>query len=602
MNDRVKVRIQTASEPLVSWVSRGQTVWDAIQQAGIVQRGDCGGRGICLKCKARLEGEVSPPTSEEISALSSEEVSQGYRLTCKCHVLGETTVFLPEVRIANCKTGLLMYERYPGVLSAVRPVNTHIPPFDRGKPIPLLERIEWAFKGYKLEITPSNLNIIAKLDQGDGFRVVGGLIDSTVLRIHPRGQNSFCGLALDIGTTSLSCALIDLVNGELLGEGTRPNSQIAYGRDILARISYVMENERGLKLMQDKVMRDIASMVDGLLDRLDIAHEDILEMIVVGNPVMLHLFMGVDPRGLGQAPYVGLFRDTTVVRACSLGMPMHPAGRVLFLPQIAGFLGSDIIACLLAVDDSSPESFLLIDIGTNGEMALKHKDRLVACSVAAGSAFEGGDITSGMVACTGAIDRFWLVDGKLNYNVIGIDKPDGICGSGMIDLLNVLLEMGVLDETGLINPGRYYGAWRDTERGVELIIVDETKTASGVPVVFNQQDVRQLQLAKGAVRAGIDILMKEVGVVPENIDEVMFAGAFGNYVNPNSVMGIGMIPHFQPGKIKAIGNAALRGAIAALILIPEREKAQRYADEVIAVELADHPDFSRVFVDSMTLK
>ena len=600
MNDRIKVRIQTASEPLVSWVYRGQTVWDAVQQAGIVQRGDCGGRGICLKCKARVEGEISPPKAEEVSALSQEEVAQGYRLTCKCHVLGETSVFLPEVRIANCKTGLLMYERYPGVLSAARPVNTHIPPFDREKPIPLLERIEWAFKGHQLEITPSNLNTIAKLDQGDGFRVVGGLIDSTLLRILPRGQGSFGGLALDIGTTSLSCALVDLVNGDLLGEEVSSNSQMAYGRDILARISYVMENEGGLKVLQDKVMGDIVSMVGRLLNRLDMAPEDILEMTVAGNPVMLHLFLGVDPRGLGRAPYVGLFRDTTTVRGGSLGIPMHPAGRVRLLPQIAGFLGSDIIACLLAVDDNSPDSFLLVDIGTNGEMVLKHRDRLVACSVAAGSAFEGGGITSGMVARTGAIDRFWLEDGKLNHNVIGVDKPEGICGSGLIDLLHVLLEMGVLDATGLIDPTKYCGTWRDTERGVELIIVDETET--GVPVVFNQQDVRQLQLAKGAVRAGIDILMKEVGVESGELDEIMFAGAFGNYLNPSSVMGIGMIPHFLLEKIKAIGNAALRGAVAALILLPEREKAERYADEVIAVELADHPEFSRVFVESMALK
>ena len=349
-------------------------------------------------------------------------------------------------------------------------------------------------------------------------------------------------------------------------------------------------------------MQDVAGMVENLLAGLDVTAEDILEMTVVGNPVMLHLFLGVDPQGLGRAPYVGLFRETTSVRAGSLGIPMHPAGRVLLLPQIAGFLGSDIIACLLAVDDSSPNCFLLVDIGTNGEMALKNGNRVVACSVAAGSAFEGGDITSGMVARGGAIERFWLEDGKLRHNVIGMGKPEGICGSGMIDLLAVLLNLGVLDETGLINPGRYPGAWRDTERGAELILVDDTETASGVPVVFNQQDVRQLQLAKGAVRAGIDILMKEAGVGPEKIKEVLFAGAFGNYLNSKSVLEIGMIPQFRPERIKAVGNAALRGAISALILVPEREKAQRYANEVITVELADHPDFSRVFVESMAFK
>ena len=316
---------------------------------------------------------------------------------------------------------------------------------------------------------------------------------------------------------------------------------------------------------------------------------------------MLHLFLGVDPRGLGGAPYTGLFRGATSVRAGSLGLPMHPSGRVLLLPQVAGFLGSDIIACLLAVDDRSPESFLLVDIGTNGEMILKHGNRLWACSVAAGSAFEGGDISSGMVARGGAIDRLWLEDGKIRYNIIGLGKPEGICGSGMIDLLHVLLKMGVLDETGLINPHKFTGSWRETDRGAELIIVEESETAQGVPIVFNQQDVRQLQLAKGAVRAGIDILMKEAGIEAQEIDEILFAGAFGNYLTPDSVMGIGMIPHFAPKQIKAWGNAALRGA-ATLILIPEREKAERLANKVKAVELADHPDFSQVFVERMALK
>ncbi|NLW44325.1 MAG: DUF4445 domain-containing protein [Syntrophomonadaceae bacterium] len=602
MNNRLKVRIYTASEPLVSWVEKGQTVWDSVQQAGIIQRGECGGRGLCLKCKARVKGEVSPPTDEELSALSPEEVSQGYRLTCKCRVLGETSVFLPDIRVADCKTGLLMYERYPGVLSAVRTVSANIPRFDRTNPIPLLERVREAFKGYDLELTPLDLNLMAELDKGADFKVIGGLLESTVLRIHPEGSGCFLGVALDIGTTSLSCVLVDLVSGELLGEGYTANSQIAYGRDILARISYVMENEQGLKVLQEKVIGDISGMIKTLLAKLNADPEDILEMTVVGNPVMLHLFLGADPRGLGHAPYMGLFRDAFSVPGGNLGMTMHPAGRVRLLPQIAGFLGADIVACLLAVDGGSPPSFLLIDIGTNGEIVLKHKDLLLACSVAAGPAFEGGGITSGMVARTGAIDRFWLEDGKLNYNVIGGVKPEGICGSGLIDLVHVLLETGLLDETGLIHAERYYGAWRDSEKGVELVIVDGSKTESGIPVVFNQEDVRRLQLAKAAVRAGVDILLQEAGIAPEDIGEVMFAGAFGNYLNPKAVLGTGMIPQFQPEAIKAIGNAALRGAIAALLVIPEREKARQYAREIRAVELADHPDFSRVFIAGMELK
>ncbi|NLB17858.1 MAG: DUF4445 domain-containing protein, partial [Syntrophomonadaceae bacterium] len=509
MSRLVKVKIYTASEPLVSWIYEGQTVWQAVQKAGVLQRGDCGGRGICGKCKARVEGDVLPLTSEEEELLSIEEKQNGFRLTCKCHVMGETSVFLPEIRIANLKGGLLMFERYPGVLAAIKKVDTHVPPFNRKSPIPLMERVQWSFKDYELDISSANLNQIAELDQGDGFRITGGVLDKNVLRIYPQGQGRFCGLAVDIGTTWISCALIDLVTGELLGEDGVLNSQIEFGRDILARISYVMENNNGIEELNDRVVRDISLMVEELLEDLDIGSEDILEMTVVGNPVMLHLFVGLDPRGLGRAPYVGLFRRSISRRAAALGMPMHPAGRVLILPQVAGFLGSDVVACLLAVEGNSLDNFLILDIGTNGEMVLVKDDDMFACSIAAGSAFEGGGITSGMVARGGAIDRFWLEDDELKYSVLGIESPQGICGSGLVDLLNVLLDLEVIDETGLIQPDKYAGKWHDTPRGTELIIVEETESSQGLPLVLNQQDIRQLQLAKGAVRAGIDILLKE---------------------------------------------------------------------------------------------
>lgn len=602
MSKRVKVKIITASEPLVSWVYEGQTVWEAVQQAGVLQRGDCGGRGICSKCKARVEGEVSGLSTEEEKVLTKDELQRNVRLTCKTRVVGDAVVYLPETRIASLKGGLLMYEKYPGVLSAVRQINSHVPPFDRLKPIPLRDRVQWAFKDYPIELTAANANMLAKMDQGDGFRVTGGILDSMVVRINPQGKGRFCGLALDIGTTTISCALIDLITGELLGERRTINSQITLGRDVLGRISYIMENENGIKELNSKVIQDVNLLIDELLDGSEIEHEDILEMTVVGNPVMLHLFRGLDPQSLGRSPYVGLFRGSVSVRACPVRVPIHPSGRVFLLPQIAGFLGSDIVACLIAVDDNSPNDYLLLDIGTNGEMVLKCGDVYKACSVAAGSAFEGGGITSGMVAAGGAIDRVWFEDGQMRFNIIGSSKPVGICGSGLIDLLKVLMDMEVIDETGLILPEKFPGMWSETSGGTELVIVPADASGSGSAIVFNQQDVRQLQLAKGAIRAGIDILIKESGTRADDVEEVLFAGAFGNYLNPEAVMAIGMIPRFDEKKIKPIGNAALRGALAALISLPERDKATRFANNVVAIELADHLDFNSLFMDSLGLK
>lgn len=599
MSKRNKISLYTASETLAAWVEPGCTIWDAVRQAGVWQTGDCAGRGICGKCKARVEGDVSPLSEVELRHLSDIEIQRGIRLTCQCQVLGEARAYLPEIRIADCKAGLLLYEVFPGLLSAARTLKTHVPPMDRDKPLPLLERLQWAFKNHPCEISPANLNLLSKLDNGDGFYVTGGLIESSVIRALPEGQGSFYGLALDIGTTTLSGALVDLITGELMGVRDMPNSQMAYGRDILSRISYTVENPVGLALLQEKVGQDINALIADLIGDLEIMGEDILEMTVVGNPVMLHLFLGMDPRSLGRSPYMGLFRSGLVLRSGYMNFDINPGGRIFILPQIAGFLGADIVACLLAVEADDPGTMLLVDIGTNGEMVIKTDHGMMACSVAAGSAFEGAGITDGMIASSGAIDRFWLDNGKLCYSVVSQTKPRGICGSGLVDLLAVLLDMGAVDESGRIIPDKYPGQHYETSRGIQLIIVGAEDSANGMPIVFDQEDIRSLQLAKGAVRAGIEILLKEAGIPRDGIDEVLVAGAFGNFLNPAAIIRIGMLPDFPLNKIRNIGNAAARGAIAALLSEPERENADRLAKAVKAIELANRDDFTRVFIDSM---
>jgi len=291
----------------------------------------------------------------------------------------------------------------------------------------------------------------------------------------------------------------------------------------------------------------------------------------------------------------------TEISVPQLGLPMNPAGRVVILPQIGGFLGADVVGCLLAADLEGPGCTLLIDIGTNGEIVLKNNDQYLACSVAAGPAFEGVGITSGMMAVNGAIDRFWIEKGRIRYSVLGGSKPRGICGSGLLDLLAVLLELRVLDETGLIDGSRFPGRCRDSSNGTELVIVEGEDTAEGVPVVINQQDIRQLQLAKGAVRTGVEMLMKEAGLSAADIDEVLLAGSFGNHLHPRSLLRCGMLPGLRTGVIRNIGNAAARGALTALLSLPEREKSKVLAGRVRPLNLADRPDFSEMFLQSMNL-
>ncbi|MGE5404987.1 MAG: ASKHA domain-containing protein [Candidatus Saccharibacteria bacterium] len=602
MSIKSKIRIQTASEPLVAWVDDGQTLWDAIQASGLWPAGDCGGRGICGKCKVKAAGELSHVTDDEKEYLLPEELAAGFRLACRCQVLGEAQAFLPDTKISTSKSGMLMFENYPGLLPAVNFINACIPRFEKKDPAPLLERIQRVLKNYKMEISPANLNLLNGLDKGDGINITAGTLDDTVIRVFPRHSTSLYGLAIDIGTTSLACVVVDLVSGRLAGQYERPNSQISAGRDILSRVSFAGEKPGNLEILHRQVMGDISEIISEITSDLKIDIEDILEVTVVGNPVMLHLFLGLDPKGLGAAPYTGLFQSAVAVRSDSLGLPINPAGRVYVLPQIAGFLGADIVGCLLVDDIERPGNSLLIDIGTNGEMALRTDRDIAACSVAAGSAFEGGGITCGMVARNGAIDRVWLDEGKIKYSVLGKGKPLGICGSGLVDLLAVLLDIGALDETGLIIPERFSGKYRQSTNGTELIIIPEEESAADTPVVFNQSDVRELQLAKGAVRAGIEILLREEKLQVQDVQEVLLAGAFGNHLNPHSLIKIGMLPGFAPDIIKNFGNAAVRGAVMALISAPERERASEIANRVRAIELANREDFSQLFVESMNLR
>lgn len=597
---QLKVRIVTPSDTLVSWIEEEQTVWDALVQAGIWSMGDCGGRGVCGKCKVKVAGEISQVTREEEKFLTPEELALGYRLACSCRVKGETTVEF-STDLVTIGPGLLLPDRFHDIDPEVRVVKGYLPAVDREHPVPLLERIKETLNGWEIDISPANLNELSHLEGTGGIEVSGALLGPKVVRIKKAEEANFYGLALDIGTTTLGLILVDLREGRVIGLKEKLNSQVTVARDVLSRISYAVEKENGLWWLHQKVKEDVSELGLDMLALNGLHPEDVVEMVVVGNPVMLHLFLGADPSGLGRKPYIGLFQGQIITDFAHLGLPFNPSGRVMLLPQVGSFLGADLVACLLAVDLEKRKGALLLDLGTNGEMVLNHEGKMLACSVPAGPVFEGGNTKCGMIATNGAIDSFWLEDGRICYTVLGQKRPLGICGTGFLDLLSLLKDLQVLDDTGLINPENYPGDWTESEQGIELVIVDLKDSGNNRPIVITQEDVRQLQLAKGAVRAGVEILMKEAKLSPADIREIFIAGAFGNRLRPQSLLNIGMLPPVEPSIIKAVGNAALRGAAAALVYRWACERAILLAENVKIVELAETPEFASVFIQSMSL-
>lgn len=371
-------------------------------------------------------------------------------------------------------------------------------------------------------------------------------------------------LAYDIGTTTVVCYLLDGKTGKIIRSAGCANPQAAYGADVISRIQYVMDTGSAeLKNLMEQAMHTLA---------LQVAEEKQISMVsVVGNTAMHHLLLGMDPRPLTVPPYMP--NTTEAVEREGLRV----------LPNIAGFVGGDTVGCMLSAGFEKREKLtLLIDIGTNGEMVLGDKNKKLACSTAAGPAFEGARIACGMRGAEGAVDHVWIENGVLRWSVIGNGEAKGICGSGLLDLVACLLELDVISKTGRM--------------GCETYRLGETE------VYLTQKDVREVQLAKSAIRAGVELMCSHMGVRPENIEEVLLAGAFGNYLKPASACKIGMIPPCLERKIVPIGNAAGVGAAMCAVSRDAFELAKQLAKETTFLELASKAEFQDLFVDCLSFE
>ena len=402
------------------------------------------------------------------------------------------------------------------------------------------------------------------------------LVDGLSAPIQPDGLHDYA-VAFDIGTTTLVAFLLDGKTGETLATASAMNPQTRYGADVIARIETALANPE--PVLQQCILPTLRQLLDELTGQRGISAQSITLATVVGNTAMHHLLLGIDPKPLITPPYMPAVREALELPAAPL-LPIHPDGVLRILPNIAGFVGADTVGCMTAVDFGSLEELtLMIDIGTNGEMVLGDRNRRVACSTAAGPAFEGAKISMGMRGCPGAIDHVWIERGLLCHHTIGDVQAKGICGSGLLDLVACLLELGILDESGYLEEKQY--------------------TVPGTAVTLTQKDIREVQLAKAAIRAGIELMCRHLSVEPEQIRSVLLAGAFGNYMEPRSACRIGMIPPELLKRIRPIGNAAGAGAKRCAVSREAYEYSKKLAEETEFLELASRPEFQDCFVDAL---
>ncbi|MFC1792594.1 ASKHA domain-containing protein [Planctomycetota bacterium] len=416
------------------------------------------------------------------------------------------------------------------------------------------------------------------------------------------------GLAVDLGTTTVVTRLIDMTGGQCLATEAVLNPQTRFGDDVVSRIAYAQTGEEFDEL--NKAIIDcINDLTAKLCKKAAIELNDIYEMCIAGNTTMNHIFLKLPITQLGQAPYEAYSLDAHNVSPAKLGLQMNPAGNIYTVENIAGFVGADTTAVALAVDiDSAEEMTLIVDIGTNGEIVLGTKDKLYAASCAAGPALEGARITCGSRACDGAIEAVVINDDNIDLDVIGSCPPRSICGSGLIDAVAVMLDLGIIDVTGrFTDPGTLEGKLppaifsRIIEQNDEpAFILAQAENSNEQPVFLSQKDIRQMQLAKGAIRAGIKLLQQKIGLEDSDIKKILLAGAFGNYIRRSSALRIGLLPVVETERIRFIGNAAAAGAQMILLSQRCRDQARELARKIEYVEIAHEPDFQMTFAESMS--
>jgi len=597
-----------------SRVKSGTNVLEAAKLVGADLASICGGKSICGKCRIIIKGNrgsVGPPTSIEKSLISEEDLSEGYRLACQTPVFSNVTVKIPK----NSRTGQQRLQiegiETPTTLEpSVEKYFLELPKPSLQDPKADAERLLGELQIQKglinLRIDPSVLQSLPSILRSDDWKVTVVLLQGeTVIAVEAGDTtNRIFGYVLDIGTTKLAAYLLDLKSGKVVAVTSSMNPQIHYGEDVIARITYTMKGSKEKFELHQVIINSANELLKQLVERTGVKNDEVYEAIVVGNTVMHHLFLNIDPQFLGLSPYTPAVRRGIDVKSSSIGMNINPHGNVYTLPVIAGFVGADTVADILATETHKrSELCLAFDIGTNTEVFLGNKDEILACSCASGPALEGAHVKHGMRAATGAIEKVTIDPDTfaVQYWTVDNTKPCGICGSAMVDILAEMLKAGVIDVSGKMKRNITSERLRTVSTGVEFVLAYKDETATAEDITFSQKDVREIQLAKAAIHTGTVTLMKKKGVNEADVDIVFIAGAFGSYIDPENARIIGMYPEIPLERVRVIGNAAGTGGRMALVSKASIAEAEQISRKVKYVELAAEASFQAEYLNSFAL-
>ena len=596
-------------------IERGASLLDAARAAGIDMEATCGARGRCRSCRCKvLAGDVSPATMQDTLQLGPEEVQERFRLGCQARPMTDCEVMaLPPKSEAGHQilTGGGVMDGAGFVLdSGVKrhvvvagiPSDEHHQTSDLGELLGAMEAVP-----VDPDVPLAVLRKLPAVLRKQRGKLTVTTFDRRIIDIEAgEVAGPACGMAFDIGTTSIVGTLLDLDTGEELATVGGVNPQTVYGGDLMSRIAYAQFDEKKLAALRAKVLNALNGFVREACGSAGVAREHVYKIVVVGNTCMHHVLLGVDVTYVGLAPYAPAVSDAIVVAASELPLKAAPNAQVCLLPIVAGFVGADTMACVLATRIyESDDLRALVDIGTNGEVVMGSKDGLMACSAPAGPALEGAQIRHGMRGAMGAIETV-RIDDDVHCAVIGAAPAVGICGSGLIDACAKMVEAGVMDASGRMRPrerDRLPAAvatrLRKTRTGAEFVLVWDADAGKGEDVTLTQGDVRQVQLAKSAIYSGIVMLQRVMGIGDEDMAEIMLCGGFGNYISIESAVEIRLLPDLPPDRITYAGNAAHLGAQMALLSEHERKRAETLAPRIEHVALATRPEFQDIFVDGM---
>ncbi len=607
-------------------VPAGSTVLDAARSLGVDLDSICGGRGICGRCQVEL-GErpgvdagadrLSPPGPTETDYRGRRSVGAGRRLGCAAHVLRDAVLRVPPDSQVHRQVVRKAVGRPTVPVDPVLLLRyVEVPEPTLAGTVGDLQRLrtalaeQWDLPGVTIA-HPALAELQPALAAGKRAVTVAVRAESEVVAVWPGLRDTVHGVAFDIGSTTLAGHLCELGSGEVLASAGRMNPQIGYGEDLMSRVSYVLMNPDGAERLTTAVREALAEMVADLARDAGVEPHSVLEVTLVGNPVMHHLALGLDPRELGTAPFALATTEQVTVPARTLGLDVHPGAAAYAPPCIAGHVGADTAAMVLAEGPHrGSELSLLVDVGTNAEIVLGNDERLLACSSPTGPAFEGAQVTGGQRAARGAVERVRVdpatLEPRLKVVGCGLWSDDdgfaravrrtgitGICGSGIIEAVAELFLAGVVTQDGrLVRP-----EGRDSDRFVEHGRTLGFRLWDDPVLEVTQADVRAIQLAKAALQAGCRLLMDRLGV--HEVDRIRLAGAFGSHIDPTYAMVLGLLPDCDLDRVEPAGNSAGTGALMVLLSTAARAEVEQVAAAVDKVETAIEPAFQEHFVQAM---